>query len=607
MPAFKTIDFAIGDEVHDGDQTRLRRLRAGAILDRVGPAGLARALPGLDLPGRFHETAREHAQAVSRQNDEAATRLHLQTYLEDAGDRWMAEITSPARAELVPDMRLQAVTEAPAIGARSAVYQQSAHGIPIFGTRIVVDIDAADKSLLAINGKVGPAPDKPPLPELSPKAALESLLEWSRCSAEVAARVRAASPAAALEWHLDERGGGAWHLAYHFRSLPLSPRPEPATVDERCSEVVPACVGLSPHCQDVLCDYFVDAHDGEVVFWFGSAPCADIAVAMTGVDTSNTPRTFLGRQDPGPLFAMADPLHNLETYDYAGGDLAHVPPPPLPAGPVTSPSAAMGNAHPGAVSAHHHARVVTDFFRQVLNRNGIDDKGMKLVSVVNAFSSRNNSRPAPNWANAVWHDNKMWYGNVGGKSYAQFLDVTAHEIAHGVTASEANLVYQWVYGALNESFSDFFGIVIANWHPGQPNALANWNWEIGSGLGKNGGPIRDFSNPAKTGQPVEWPKFVELPWDEQHDFGGVHTNSGIHNKVLFHLLTDTDAAGALLIPTVEVVRLVYHALQRLTPTSDFKDSKRALGNAAKAFHAGDQATINARLAAIAGAFATVGL
>ncbi len=86
----------------------------------------------------------------------------------------------------------------------------------------------------------------------------------------------------------------------------------------------------------------------------------------------------------------------------------------------------------------------------------------------------------------------------------------------------------------------------------------------------------------------------------------MHIYSGIHNKALYHLLTDTDANGAVF-PTVEAVLLVYLTLTRLTPTSDFKDSRRTLEGVTRVYHAGNPSTLTDRLARIATAFGAVGL
>src|SRR5262249_7704916 len=118
---------------------------------------------------------------------------------------------------------------------------------------------------------------------------------------------------------------------------------------------------------------------------------------------------------------------------------------PVPANAVSQPSNAWGSKNRAAVSAHVHATRVYDFYKSVLFRDGIDDKGMDLVSIVNCTYDQDES--PPEWHNAVWHENKMWYGQdlaaTGTlRSFARFLDVIAHELTHGVTEHTSNLVYQ---------------------------------------------------------------------------------------------------------------------------------------------------------------------
>ncbi len=63
---------------------------------------------------------------------------------------------------------------------------------------------------------------------------------------------------------------------------------------------------------------------------------------------------------------------------------------------------------------------------------------------------------------------QMVYGNPcvqQGTTFAKTFvepDIAAHEVTHGVTATSAGLLYNGQSGALNESFSDYFGNVIGN-------------------------------------------------------------------------------------------------------------------------------------------------
>ena len=76
--------------------------------------------------------------------------------------------------------------------------------------------------------------------------------------------------------------------------------------------------------------------------------------------------------------------------------------------------------------------------------------------------------------------------------------------------------------------------------------------------------------------------FKVLPNTENGDWGGVHTNSGIHNKAAFNILTAVDAAGNLVLTPQEVAAIFYLALtQQLSRTSQFSDSRRSVLTSAR--------------------------
>ncbi len=60
-------------------------------------------------------------------------------------------------------------------------------------------------------------------------------------------------------------------------------------------------------------------------------------------------------------------------------------------------------------------------------------------------------KPCP-YQNAFWDGRQMTYGEGFAAD-----DVVAHELAHGVTEHESNLLYWYQSGAINESLSDVFG------------------------------------------------------------------------------------------------------------------------------------------------------
>ena len=202
----------------------------------------------------------------------------------------------------------------------------------------------------------------------------------------------------------------------------------------------------------------------------------------------------------------------------------------------------------------------------------------------------------------------MWYGqtrDAGGKlqSFSRFLDVIAHELTHGVTETTSNLVYKNQSGALNESFSDIFGIIIKNWFQvGADSDVSKWSWELGPGLGEDGRPLRDLSDPKRTGDPDHMDSYLVT----NRDSGGVHTNSNIHNKAAFNVLTARGANGPIFTAR-EVSLLYYVTLTRLSSLASFKDTLNELLAVAAVYYAGNPSDAATRGRAIEDAYAAVGI
>ena len=123
-------------------------------------------------------------------------------------------------------------------------------------------------------------------------------------------------------------------------------------------------------------------------------------------------------------------------------------------GTTTSTTGATGQT--AAVDAHHGLQATWDFYKNIFNRNGIDNTGKATYSRMH-YSS--------NYDNAFWDDTCfcMTYGdgNPPSGSYGEAdLDTAGHEMSHGVCAAEANLNYSGESGGLNESDSDIMGTCV---------------------------------------------------------------------------------------------------------------------------------------------------
>jgi Zn-dependent metalloprotease len=177
--------------------------------------------------------------------------------------------------------------------------------------------------------------------------------------------------------------------------------------------------------------------------------------------------------------------------------------------------------------------VTFDFYSTAYGRNSIDGAGLPMVATVHY---------SVGYDNAFWDGSQMVYGDGDQQVFETFtgpLDVTGHELTHGVTQYSGGLDYQGQSGALNESLSDVFGSLVKQYHLGQTADQADWL--IGQGMFadavrgvalrsmKAPGTAYDDPNLGKDPQPAQMADYV----DTDSDNGGVHINSGIPNHAFY--------------------------------------------------------------------------
>jgi bacillolysin/neutral peptidase B len=468
-------------------------------------------------------------------------------------------------------------------GATVVRFAQYYHRIPVYGSLVTVELDK-DNTFLAISSAVGDPTDVDPVARLSPAQAIDVVHADG-------VDERTSVPPPRLYFYFDEKTDPAsWRLVYIAKDIPR---------DVQAGSPIPE-----------LWDYVVDAHTGELVARLPrTQSVAWNPFEAAASDESGAARRFRLERDADGNLRLNDTVRNVRTHDFAFQD-AFMARRLLPGEfAVNPPDPWLG----AAVSAHANAVEVADFLLNVLHRNGLDNAGGPFVSSVNC-TYRNLNPANREWKNAAWIGTQMIYGQrlVGGKlrSYALARDVVAHEIMHGLTDKTARLEYQLESGALNESYSDIFGILISN---AQEPDVSRWNWEMGEDLDLTGVPLRDLSDPTKRGQPAQLADMKKLgPGEEpsrENDNGWLHTNSGIHNKAAYNLLTALRDDGERVFTPAEVAGLFYLAVtQYLSRTSGFSDSRRGVRLGAQTLFRGESpAKLDVRLAAIDGAFDAVGI
>ncbi|QSQ22164.1 M4 family metallopeptidase [Pyxidicoccus parkwayensis] len=185
------------------------------------------------------------------------------------------------------------------------------------------------------------------------------------------------------------------------------------------------------------------------------------------------------------------------------------------------------NGQTAAVNAHFGLLATWDFYKKIFGRNGVDGLGSPTYNRVHASN---------NYNNAFWSDGCfcMSYGDgsypaAGGFKSMGVLDVTGHEMTHGVASHTAGLIYDGESGGLNESNSDIFGTMTEFW-------VANGR---GSTIGDTGGnwlmaeqlsdfPLRVMFKPSLDGASAD-------AWFPGLGNIDVHFSSGPMNRAFFFL------------------------------------------------------------------------
>ncbi|MGW3039167.1 M4 family metallopeptidase [Kitasatospora sp. NPDC001159] len=188
------------------------------------------------------------------------------------------------------------------------------------------------------------------------------------------------------------------------------------------------------------------------------------------------------------------------------------------------------NRQSAAVDAQFGAAATWDYYRKTFNRNGIKNNGVGATSRVHYGS---------NYVNAFWNDSCfcMTYGDGSGNTHPlTAIDVSGHEMTHGVTSATAGLIYSGESGGLNEATSDIFGTMV-EWYANLPANPPNY-W-IGEKLNLfgNGKPLRYMDKPSLDGKSAD-------SWSSGVGNLDVHYSSGVANH-FFYLLSEGSGAKSI--------------------------------------------------------------
>jgi Zn-dependent metalloprotease len=196
-----------------------------------------------------------------------------------------------------------------------------------------------------------------------------------------------------------------------------------------------------------------------------------------------------------------------------------------------------------AVDAHYGLSATWDFYRNVFGRDGIDDLGTSTLAIVHSLNGQA-SNPIPEVDNAHW---SPWLFGMefGDGSYPKDpagllalteLDITGHELSHGVTQETAALIYAGLPGGLNEASSDIMGKMVEAYTDGGGTGpvIAEFAgggfepWRIARHSVPDGGSLRSMYRPSLDGVSAD-------AWYDGLEQADVHFSSGPINRMFFYL------------------------------------------------------------------------
>lgn len=466
--------------------------------------------------------------------------------------------------------------EVDAVGMGHVRYEQRFKGVRVQGGDLIVHVRLADEAveevtdgLVAIRGDLEVAPDLSPERAMLAARLLIGREAGLRATAElviVPGREDHRDPNPLLDQEIAPHDGLAYrvNLTGDLTSGPVN---------------------------DVV---FVDAHTGALILAYDNVQtAAALGTARTmylggavSITTDSVTTSSYRLLDPSRGGLSATNL----AYGMTGGT------------PFTDSDNAWGTgttADPatGGAEALAAAEITWDFFANTFARRGIANDGVGSLQRVHYLTGYNN---------AFWNDacKCMTYGDGDGTKFGPTyaIDVSAHEMTHGIIAMTSKLVYTGESGALNESFADIFGTLAEHYAASRPGVTKVANYLIGEDIVTPripGDSLRSMSNPKSDGKSIDHAsQNVASLYATTPAINGLHYASGLTNHV-FYLLAEggTHATSGKRVTGVgrAVAGAIFYRAMTLytTSTTKFAGARTATLSAARDLYGASSAAWNA--------------
>lgn len=446
-------------------------------------------------------------------------------------------------------------------------YQQTFMNVPIEGAGCIEHYDRHG-SLLFINAKIADSIKSDGVPRISSKDAIKiAILElerdpkvefaWESSEWEQEIRIDYSDsnatwfPNAELIFAIDTLksmnlviDGGRFKLAYKI----------PITI-------------ISPEFETFI--YYVDALNGNILK-FNSTRIYDGPAGVYGYGSKIIDTQWKGGFTQKYILQTNDATRVIHTKKNPNGNTAW-----WLLDNTTDNDDNWGNSYLTETSTHYHTSICWDYYRNTFGRTGQNNQSRQV-----------RVRTQWNDANAYFEPggndhNNLTFGKNNSWDWGMEPSIVAHEFAHGITHHTSNLQYSYESGALNESFSDIFGIVI------QAVMLDGGTTDYILGNFIPNAIVRSLKEPNLYSQPNT---YLGTDWySGSGDKGGVHVNSGVQNKwfyILSHGENDWNDLNNYYdingIGVNKAARIAYYAQTSiLMNSSQYSDSRLATITAAK--------------------------
>ena len=318
-------------------------------------------------------------------------------------------------------------------------------------------------------------------------------------------------------------------------------------------------------------EVFISATDGSLVY--KNEMIYDVSPAVGMAELHLHGEKTIQTSFDNDKYILFDQVHNIKTYDLDRDTILSSAEIYEDDNNIWSLSEFQENdinSKNAGLVCHWASSVTYDFFLNEFGRNGYDGNG-SLVTIYTNFGSTVYGKTA-RWNNGMiiigGGCHFVWPHHLG------VLDVVAHEFAHGVTNSTANLQYYGEPGGICESISDIWAACVENYVGGRTHDQI---WQMGEDMDTI---MRNLYNPKSCGYPDT---YNGLNWvDEKNpngDFGGVHRKANVMNY-WFYLLVNggngvNDNNHEYFVNGIgfdKSMKIVYNTLTLyLTPYSNFQD------------------------------------